>query len=76
MSDLELIFPMLGGAASTEIVKKKNPAGFTENRTAGGQGEQIAGDARRALELETGENAVSATDYLLEKRQTKQINKQ
>ncbi len=28
MSDLELIFPMLGEAASTEIVKKKNPARF------------------------------------------------
>ncbi len=76
MTDLELIFSMLGEASTTEIVKKKNPIGFTENQTAARQGGKIAGDARRALELETGENVVSATNYLPEKKQTKQINKQ
>lgn len=76
MTDLEFIFSMLGEASTTEIVKKKNPIGFTENQTAARQGGKIAGDARRALELETGENVVSATNYLPEKKQTKQINKQ
>lgn len=76
MTDLELIFSMLGEASTTEIVKKKNPTGFTENQTAAKQGGKIAGDARRALELETGENVVSATNYLPEKKQSKQIKKQ
>lgn len=38
MTDLELIFSMLGEASTTEIVKKKNPTGFTENQTAAKQG--------------------------------------
>lgn len=67
---------MLGEASTTEIVKKKNPIGFTENQTAAKQGGKIAGDARRALELETGENVVSTTNYLPEKKQSKQIKKQ
>ena len=32
MTDLELIFSMLGEASTTEIVKKKNPVGFVENK--------------------------------------------
>jgi hypothetical protein len=32
MTDLELIFSMLGEASTTEIVKKKNPIGFVENK--------------------------------------------
>ena len=76
MTDLELIFSMLGEASTTEIVKKKNPIGFTENQTAAKQGGKIAGDARRALELETGENVISATNYLPRAKQSKQIKKQ
>ncbi len=38
MNDLELIFSMLGEASTTEIVKTKNPKGFTENQIAAKQG--------------------------------------
>ena len=34
MTDLELIFSMLGEASTTEIVKTKNPKGFIENKKA------------------------------------------
>lgn len=74
MTDLELIFSMLGEASTTEIVKKKNPVGFIENQTAAKQGGKIAGDARKALELKTGENVVSTTNYLPEKKQSKKLN--
>lgn len=74
MTDLELIFSMLGEASTTEIVKKKNPVGFIENQTVAKQGGKIAGDARKALELKTGENVVSTTNYLPEKKQSKKLN--
>jgi hypothetical protein len=64
MSDLELIFSMLGEASTTEIVKKKNPLGFIENKKAAIQGGKIAGDARKALELKSGEKVVSKTNFL------------
>lgn len=64
MTDLELIFSMLGEASTTEIVKNKNPIGFSENKKAARQGGKIAGDARKALEKETGEKIVSEKNYL------------
>ena len=32
MTDLELIFSMLGEASTTEIVKTQNPNGFIQNK--------------------------------------------
>ena len=64
MNDLELIFSMLGEASTTEIVKTKNPKGFKPNKTAAKQGGAIAGNARKALEKETGKKVVSEENYL------------
>lgn len=75
MNDLELIFSMLGEASTTEIVRKRNPEGFVENKKAATQGGRIAGDARKALELETGSKVVSSNNYLPESKKTKQIGK-
>ena len=75
MTDLELIFSMLGEASTTAIVKTKNPNGFVENKIAAKQGGKIAGDARKALEIKTGEKVVSKNDYLPEKRGNKQLKK-
>lgn len=75
MTDLELIFSMLGEASTTEIVKKKNPVGFVENKKTANQGGKIAGDARKALELETGEKVVSSKNYLSEAKKNKQLKK-
>jgi DNA-damage-inducible protein D len=72
MNDLELIFSMLGEASTTEIVKKKNPVGFTENKKVANQGGKIAGDARKALELETGTKIVSSNNYLPESKKNKE----
>ncbi|MBX2966106.1 MAG: hypothetical protein KF845_08170 [Cyclobacteriaceae bacterium] len=74
MTDLELIFSMLGEASTTAIVKTKNPKGFVQNKVAAKQGGTIAGDARKALEIKTGEKVVSKDNYLPEKK-TKQLNK-
>lgn len=64
MNDLELIFTMLGEAATTEITQKKDAQGFAQNRTAAKKGGKIAGDAREKLELESGKPVVSKENYL------------
>lgn len=75
MTDLELIFSMLGEASTTAIVKTKNPKGFIQNKVAAKQGGRIAGDARKALEIKTGEKVVSKDNYLPEGKKIKQLNK-
>ena len=64
MNDLELIFTMLGEAATTEITQKKDAQGFQQNRVAARKGGKIAGDARKKLELESGKPVVSKENYL------------
>jgi DNA-damage-inducible protein D len=75
MTDLELIFSMLGEASTTAIVKTKNPKGFTQNKIVAKEGGTIAGNARKALELKTGENVVSSDNYLPETKKTKELKK-
>ena len=74
-NDLELIFSMLGEASTTAIVRTQNPKGFVQNKQAAIQGGKIAGDARKALELKTGESVVSEDNFLPEKKQAKRLNK-
>jgi DNA-damage-inducible protein D len=64
MTDLELIFSMLGEAATTEITRTQDAQGFDENRTAANKGGKIAGEAREKLELESGRKVVSGGNYL------------
>ncbi len=63
MTDLELIFTMLGEASTTEIARRKNAQGFPANRTSANEGGTIAGDARKALEAQTGQPVVSASNH-------------
>jgi DNA-damage-inducible protein D len=64
MSDLELIFSMLGEASTNAIVKTKNPVGFVENKKVAKQGGNVAGNARKELEEKTGKKVVSKDNYL------------
>lgn len=64
MDDLELIFSMLGEAATTRIAKVKDVQGFEENKTATKQGGEVAGTARKELELKTGESVLSDENFL------------
>jgi hypothetical protein len=75
MTDLELIFSMLGEASTTAIVKTKNPKGFIQNKVAAKQGGKIAGDARKALEIKTGEKVVSNANYLPEEKKVNELTK-
>ena len=73
MDDLELIFSMLGEAATTEIAKSKNTKGFTENKTAARKGGTVAGNARKELELKSGRKVSIKGNYLLKPQNQKAI---
>jgi hypothetical protein len=73
MTDLELIFSMLGEAATTEIARKHDALGFSENKTAARKGGRISGEAREKLEAETGESVVTPENYLLEPESKKRL---
>ncbi len=63
MTDLELIFTMLGEASTTEIARKKKALGFPANKHAAQVGGTIAGNARRELELESGTEVSTRANY-------------
>lgn len=64
MTDLELIFSMLGEAATTEIARQTDAHGFPPNRKAAVEGGTVAGNARRELETKSGRKVVSRKNYL------------
>ncbi len=74
MTDLELIFLMLGEAATTEIARKQDSQGCPENRVAARKGGKIAGDAREKLEIETEANVISPENYLTESEERRRLN--
>jgi hypothetical protein len=63
MTDLELIFTMLGEASTTEIAKNKNAQGFIENHKAAKAGGSVAGNARKELEKKSGAKIVSKQNF-------------
>jgi len=63
MTDLELIFTMLGEAATTEIAKNKDVIGFDPNKKVAREGGTVAGSARKDLEKRSGHKVVSAVNY-------------
>ncbi|MDR1168729.1 MAG: Bro-N domain-containing protein [Heliobacteriaceae bacterium] len=75
MTDLELIFTMLGEASTKEIAQNTNAQGFNQNRTAAKKGGKIAGDARKQLEIESCKKVVTDENYLPEKKQKQIKNK-
>ena len=64
MTDLELIFSMLGEASTKEIVVNTNPQGFEQNKKAAKAGGKIAGDARKQLEIKSGKKVITGNNYL------------
>lgn len=64
MTDLELIFTMLGEAATTEITRNKDAQGLLKNKLAAQAGGEVAGNARRQLEAKSGKKVVTRQNYL------------
>ena len=54
MTTLELVLNMLAEATTTEISKQKAPESFSDNIEVARAGGKVSGDARKAIELQTG----------------------
>ena len=75
MTDLELIFSMLGEAATTEITRVDDAKGFQESKRAAHKGGEVAGKARKDLERKTRKKVVSPENYLnISQKRRKQLN--
>ena len=67
MTNIELALNILAEASTTEISKAQNPKGFKQSAAVARKGGEIAGDARKKLEAQTGRSVISsekASDYL------------
>ena len=59
MSTLEIVLNMLAETTTTELSKAHQPEGFEESRIVARRGGKVAGDARRAIEADTGRPAIT-----------------
>jgi len=76
MTDLELIFTMLGEASTSEIARTKDAQGFAKNEQAAIEGGTVAGNARKELEKKSGRKVVTRQNYkALTEKQKRQIDK-
>jgi hypothetical protein len=67
---------MLGEASTTEIAKKRDAQGFSQNQTAAQAGGTIAGNARRELEDKSGTKVSTAANFKeLTEGQTKALRR-
>ncbi len=73
MNVLESLFSQLGEAATTEITKVEHPQGFIPNKSVSRRGGRIAGEAREKLELQTGRNISTRTNYLPKTKKIKEL---
>jgi DNA-damage-inducible protein D len=64
MTNLELIFTSLGEELTREEAVIKDAQGFNENKTAAIKGGNMAGEARKTIEVQRGKKVVSKENFL------------
>ena len=64
MSTTELILNMLAETATKDIAKSSNPQGLEENKKVAKRGGNIAGNARREIEAETGKPVITSKNAI------------
>ena len=74
MTDLELIFTMLGERVTTEISHMEKPETFDENKKVARRGGNVAGNARKETEREIGRRVVSRENVLSIAKGRKALN--
>jgi len=75
MTDLELIFSMLGDASTTEIERAKDPKTFDEHIKVSNDGGTVAKNARLELESKAGKAVITDGNYLTEPESKKRLKK-
>ena len=75
MTDLELIFTMLGERVTTEITRNKDAKEFDENKTAAKEGGEVAGNARKDAEKRIGKSIITKKNYINKPEKRKKLEK-
>jgi hypothetical protein len=73
MTDLELIFTMLGEKITTEISEKEKPKGMPANKNVAKRGGSVAVTARKEAEKELGRSVISDKNYVPLEQTTKKL---
>ena len=73
MTDLELIFSMLGEASTGEIERTQEPESFDEHKQVSTDGGTIARNARLELEQKTKQKVITTENYLDETEKKKRL---
>ena len=72
MTNLELIFTMLGEEATRRIAVTDKAQGFVGNQVAAQKGGKAAGLARENFELTSGEKVITSDNFLKQIQDSKQ----
>jgi len=75
MTDLELIFTMLGEKVTTEISQQEKPETFSGNKQVAQRGGKVAGNARKDTEKELGRSVISKENYLSDQLPENELDK-
>ena len=75
MTDLELIFLMLGERATTEITQTNDTQGIPWLKQDPKIWGKIAGDAKKALEIQTGKKVATQDNYINYEEKNKKLKK-
>ena len=75
MTDLELIFTMLGETQTRIEAKSKDAQGFLENKEAAKKGGKAAGKALDAFEKETQQNVIDNSNFINQIKKAKEQKK-
>jgi hypothetical protein len=63
MTDLELIFTMLGEKVTTEISAQEKPNTFDKSKKIANRGGKVAGNARKETEKELKRSVISKDNF-------------
>ena len=74
MSEAELIFTALAELSTRQIAEKEQAKGLKENTVAGKKGGNIAKNARKELEQETGKNVITEENFLPPLKEIKKLS--
>lgn len=64
MTDLKLIFTMLGERVTTELSRQEKPADMLGHKAVARRGGKVAGNARKETEKELGRSIISPDNFL------------
>jgi hypothetical protein len=73
MTEAEIIFTSLAELSTRQIAETDKAKGYVENIVPARKGGRIAGNARRALEKQTGKKVVSGQNFLPKAREVKRL---